>query len=533
MRKIILFLLISTYFLNAYVLNHVELDEDCVCSDGDYFASSDTDNFIKKNFINFTITDTCDNNGKQIHVIDDEYATYSNHGTVEYSRTISYCESCTLPDIDAPSPETTWKLVGTSNCTGVLNGVESNLTRNSRTDCCEEVAYYQDITCPTGQEPKQGEDSLYTCEDIPDSNSTCPAGEAMVNGSCIDVSCTDPHPFKYENVNPDSSMNCPSLVGVASGNGGGDTTISSIITLVPFNSDGIYGGDYGDINIYEVCCYQTVGNSGSSSTDSNSTDDNSDSSSGGGSTDDNSDNGGSDGEESTTDVDSNNTSSDGNNTGNGTGDGTGKAVKDFHTDNNANHIKTQEILNNIRTDNNANLSAIKNSIESGTTALGSKIDTTNSVLNDIKSSIDSKNNDDVVGAVNDASTQAHTDAKGNKEVLEEIRDALINEREEGKDQVDSAEDGYGSVITDAENSINGITANFNAISNAWITTPPIFTSTGDCKITYTIFGKNAELNMCWLANIKDYFDIFFALLLSYLNFKMYTKITMFIIRIGV
>ena len=63
-------------------------------------------------------------------------------------------------------------------------------------------------------------------------------------------------------------------------------------------------------------------------------------------------------------------------------------------------------------------------------------------------------------------------------------------------------------------------------------TAPIFTGSGSHIFTANIYGRTVTIDLSMFADLKQYFDILFTLILAYLNFKIYRYILEILLKIG-
>jgi len=372
------------------------------------------------------------------------------------------------------------------------------------------------------------------------------------DGECVaPISCPSDNPFIQEITSHDTAMDCQFFVGIETGQGAGDSTGSTAIELYSYREDGWYSKDVDGtlIDIYQVCCYQTVGNSkssdnnstddGSTNNDDNSSDSSEDSSndnSSGDSDDSGSDNGDSDSlNENNADSNATNdsaTNSDSNNTNSNSSDGlTGDILDSITASSELAHKDTQRIIDAVTSSSTTahedasaikqHLQDIKNSSHADSTMLR---DTMNS-----NSGVAHTDATDIKNAVDTASATAHEDAVAIKEAVEDITGLS----DEDKNSLNNAKDSISDSTNTANNNYSSVIDSFNTLLTAYSNTPPVFKGTGNHVFSTTVYGSDVRFDLSLFGDLKPYFDIVFLLMLAWINFKIYRWIFEFLIRIGV
>ena len=343
----------------------------------------------------------------------------------------TYTCVCNAPDKNPEPPLSNWVLVGTESCDGVLQGIETNLTRSSMYNCCAETQYYA------------------VKEEV--------------------LSCPSDKPYMFDFVSPPSQIEVNTCeealkIGDDSGQPQGDGTITSVLTLREPREEPYYGGE--DVNIYGVCCYSTK--SSDSSSDSNSSDSSSDSNS----------------SDSSSDSNSSDSSSDSNSSNSNTDLSSLEDKLDkLNEDNNLNADKNHEDLGSlgdkldkINEDNKINADNIKESIEGASSVAHGDA---KSIKDAIENS--SKKNSELLEDIKDILSQ---DANGSSE----------DENTSGftREELDKGNETFSKYI---DNSIKTYTEGFNSISESLgLIESPMIDYSGSCELSVFAFGQNASLS---------------------------------------
>jgi hypothetical protein len=170
---------------------------------------------------------------------------------------------------------------------------------------------------------------------------------------------------------------------------------------------------------------------------------------------------------------------------------------------------------------------------------------TNSILSTIKSSVDSassKNHTDlnsIKSSVDSASSKNHTDLGEIDTTLGEIKEGtdflkeLKSDAENSNRDLSEINENIDSAIVSANNNYSSVVDTFSSIASSYTSTPPLFVGSGDHIFSTNIYGSDVKFDFSMIANLRQYFDIVFMLLLAYLNFKIYLWIFRFLIKLGV
>ncbi len=203
---------------------------------------------------------------------------------------------------------------------------------------------------------------------------------------------------------------------------------------------------------------------------------------------------------------------------------------------------TDNILNGIQSDiNSASASADAKADETN-----QKLSETNAILSAIKAdsiSQSDKNHDDLYNvkhSVDVASAKNHDDLGkidetlgGIKEGTDSLKDLINEGKTTAKDSKDSALNSMNDAIANAQNANNSILDSLNVLVSSYTNTPPTFTGSGDSSFSFTVFNKTVNLDFSMVANLRQYFDIVFLIMLAYLNFRIYLYIFNLLLKLGV
>jgi len=176
-----------------------------------------------------------------------------------------------------------------------------------------------------------------------------------------------------------------------------------------------------------------------------------------------------------------------------------------------------------------------------------RADETNSILGDIKSDIGTasdKNHEDlenINSAVGASSNRNHKDLEGIDDKLKGIEDnskGLLDYFDDMKDKAkdsgyDGVEDKLNANLEDANALQSTITGSLSELTGYITGAKPLFVATGDCNFNYNIFGRALTIDFSIIDRLRPYIDILYALLLAFINFKMYSRIFMFLVFLGI
>jgi len=164
----------------------------------------------------------------------------------------------------------------------------------------------------------------------------------------------------------------------------------------------------------------------------------------------------------------------------------------------------------------------------------------NNILQGIRSDIQTgsaQNHSDLgtlTDTVADASNQNHEDLTNLGSTLDEIKSNTdyLNELRDQADNTDNSLDNFSNALTDANTNYDSVLNAFTGLASSYTNAPPTFTGTGDHVFSTSVYGRTVSFDLGMFADLKPYFDILFALMLAYFNFRIYRWIFEFLVKIG-
>jgi len=186
-----------------------------------------------------------------------------------------------------------------------------------------------------------------------------------------------------------------------------------------------------------------------------------------------------------------------------------------------------------------------------------RADETNSILGDIKSDIGTasdKNHEDLKGlkesnhedlenvnaAIGTSSNRNHKDLEGMDDKLKGIEDNteflkdLKDDFGDAEISLEKIEEEFNKIKGALANSKDSVSSSLGGFMNSLNgVSVPAFTSTGESSFRVIVYGSPVVFDFSMVANLRQYFDIVWLLLLAYLNFKIYRWIIETILKMGV
>jgi hypothetical protein len=109
---------------------------------------------------------------------------------------------------------------------------------------------------------------------------------------------------------------------------------------------------------------------------------------------------------------------------------------------------------------------------------------------------------------------------------------LSDESSDRRASLSDATNSFDNALVDAKQSHASVLDSFASIAGSYTNTPPAFIGSGEHTFSANIYGSTVSLDFSMIADLRQYFDIVFILLLAYLNFKIYLWIFKLLVKMG-